>query len=248
MQRILMSKDPSSSNNKFEQYINDIQSNLTTKTGKPKKLSDVKRLILYTLWNAGTSFPRDWVSSQQLNELTKQKYFDRRVRELRDQNGCDIETGFNEGSHAYRLYSDTMSAAFDRTYLTNKQRTKLFETHHFSCAACGQKFSAEDASGLQADHKVPLIKGGGSELANWQPLCVSCNVAKRRSCQGCDIDCKICAWVFPEKFGQTFSIQLQQDTGLKLQEIARQRSVTPHFLIVKAVHKFVNDQLPDSEL
>jgi len=243
-----MNLDSSVANAEFERYVDEIQNNLLTKAGKPKKLSTVKVLILRTLWNASASFPRDWVTSQALNDLTKQKYFDRRVRELRDQNGCDVETGIYEGSHAYRLRSDTIAGAFDRTYLTDKQRKKLFADYAFSCAACGLKFSAENYSGLQADHKVPLIRGGGSEIANWQPLCISCNVAKRRSCQGCKVDCITCAWAFPEQLGQTFSIQLEQNTGAKLQDVARRRSKTPHSIIVEAIQKFVDDELPDSEL
>ena len=132
-----MNRDASTNETAFEGYIDRIQTNLSPEAIKPKKLSAVKLLILRTLWDVSASFPRDWVTSQVLNDLTKQKYFDRRVRELRNQNGCDIETGIHEGVHAYRLLSDTVSAAFDRTYLTDKQRMKLFKEHDFSCAACG---------------------------------------------------------------------------------------------------------------
>ncbi|MDG1950424.1 MAG: HNH endonuclease signature motif containing protein [bacterium] len=51
--------------------------------------------------------------------------------------------------------------------------------------------------GLQADHKVPLSRGGTNDLSNWQAICNTCNVIKRRACQGCSIDCQTCAWAHP---------------------------------------------------
>lgn len=40
------------------------------------------------------------------------------------------------------------------------------------CVACGAKVP------LEADHVVPLAKGGRSDLGNLQPLCKRCNMAK----------------------------------------------------------------------
>jgi hypothetical protein len=85
-----------------------------------KKISDVKEKIIRRLWgNVSDSFPKPWVSSAELLELTGQKYFDRRTRELRDQLGCDIETAYLDSfsGHAWRIHSAALADAQDREYL-----------------------------------------------------------------------------------------------------------------------------------
>lgn len=242
-----MPNEPLLADDNFQNYIDSIIENARLKTGKSKKLSVAKLLVLSTLWNAGDSFPKDWVLSNHLYELTNQKYIDRRIRELRNEMGCDIETGIHNGEHSYRLLSDALNEAFDRTYLSEAQKKHLFKNHHYRCATCGQQYESGD-KGLQADHKVPLIRGGGSELQNWQPLCIACNVAKRRSCMGCEVDCNQCAWAFPEKYGQTIPIALSSGIGERLQAIARVRDCTPQELILEAVQQMIDTVLSDGEL
>ncbi len=71
--------------------FNDYLESLPTK----RTLSDVKLKILTRLWgNDLYEFPKPWVSSAELLELTGQKYFDRRTRELRYQLGCDLESAY----------------------------------------------------------------------------------------------------------------------------------------------------------
>ncbi len=235
-----------SANEGFQEYIGQVENHVLTKAGKPKKLSAAKLLVLKALWDSSKSFPKNWVLSDQLYELTNQKYIDRRIRELRNERGCDIETGIHNGSHAYRLLSASLSEAFDRTYLTGAQKRQLFEVFEYRCAACSQQF-ATDGKGLQADHKVPLIRGGGSEIQNWQPLCIACNVAKRRSCMGCEVDCNQCAWAFPEHYGQTIPIQLTKELGESLQRLARSRATTPQALIIEAISELTEDTLSNGE-
>jgi 5-methylcytosine-specific restriction endonuclease McrA len=177
------------------------------RTLKSKNLSDVKLLILKTLWGNGTSFPRDWVSSSLLLKLTNQKYFDRRTRELRDELGCDIETRQINGEHHYRLNSTDLGNANPRYYLSESEKKQLFSRAKSSCAICGKETGA-GVRGLQADHKIPLIRGGSNDLNNWQAVCNECNVAKRRACQGCIESCNTCSWAFPIEFGISVSIRL----------------------------------------
>lgn len=47
---------------------------------------------------------------------------------------------------------------------------------HINCKLCG---ISEAKSMMTVDHIVPRIKGGKDELSNLQPLCISCNSAKR---------------------------------------------------------------------
>ncbi|NIJ61139.1 HNH endonuclease [Qipengyuania flava] len=174
------------------------------------KLSAVKYQILSTLWDAGGEFPRGWVASSHLLELTGQKYFDRRVRELRDELGIDIETKHIHGEHHYRLLSDNIKAANPRLYLSEAQKKALFRREENTCQVCGARVEA-GVRGLQADHKVPLIRGGSHDESNWQSLCNVCNVAKRRACQNCELDCYKCPWAFPGELGMTLSLQLPRE-------------------------------------
>jgi len=181
----------------FDEYINSIA----------VQLGNVKIGILRRLWAEGVTFPRGWVRSAELLALTKQKYFDRRVRELRDQVGCQIETGMDGGEHAYRLLSQSLAPANLRTYLNDSQKSELFSSANFMCAVCGRRFEP-GVRGLQADHRVPLKRGGSDDISNWQPLCVECNVGKRRACVGCSLDCSTCSWAFPQALGRRLVIQV----------------------------------------
>lgn len=193
----------------FERYIQTLPT---------QKLSHVKRIILQTLWgDDNTPFPKPWITSSVLLEQTQQKYFDRRIRELRDDLGCDLETNYVSTlqDHAWRLRSPTLRSPKPRSYLTVRQKVDLFKRHDFSCAICGVTIAAEER-GLQADHKVPISRGGRPDLSNWQPLCQNCNVAKRRACQGCDLPCESCVWAYPETVGIRTMIAFRESTLRRL--------------------------------
>ena len=49
----------------------------------------------------------------------------------------------------------------------------LCKEFHYRCACCGRKVK------LEADHIVPLSKGGSNNIDNIQPLCKSCNSSKK---------------------------------------------------------------------
>ena len=192
--------------NEFEEYVNKLHG----------ELSEVKKLILKTLWNAGENFPRNWVKSSVLLGITKQKYFDRRIRELHDQMGCDIEMQYYQNEHAYRLKSSTLGKHNPRYYLTAVQKERLFEKSDYRCQICNKKFEA-GVKGLQADHKVPLIRGGTHNEDNWQALCNECNVSKRGVCRDCSENCIKCPWAFPEKHGPFVLVRIPK----KIAEQAR---------------------------
>lgn len=184
----------------FEDYIAKL----------PGKLSEAKSTILKTLWNAGSGFPRDWVPSSTLLELTGQKYFDRRTRELRDEMGCDIETQPYSGEHCYRLKSSKIEVSHPRFYLSAAQKKDLFIKSNYTCKICGCRVEP-GTRGLQADHKIPLIRGGLHQIDNWQTMCNECNVGKRRACQNCDDDCTKCPWAFPERSGSITLVRLSPE-------------------------------------
>ena len=93
--------------------------------------------------------------------------------------------------------------------------------------------------GLQADHKVPLSRGGAQEIENWQALCNECNVVKRRACEGCNDDCQECAWAFPEKFGGSVRISLPSKLYARLKARSAGGSVKMEEIIVSILNDHV---------
>jgi hypothetical protein len=184
------------------------------------RLSEVKKKIIRCLWGRESDeFPKPWIGSSELLELTGQKYFDRRIRELRDESGCDIETKHTGGEHSYRFRSNKRQAENPRAYLTESEKRTLFQQSSYTCQICGEQFPA-GIRGLQADHKVPLIREGSHAPENWQPICNECNIGKRRACAGCEDNCSMCPWAFPEQVGITTLLHLPPEILTALRQHA----------------------------
>lgn len=218
----------------FIDYINALPSNI----------SDVKLTILKKLWHADSiPFPKPWVSSEELLTLTGQKYFDRRARELRDQTGCDIETMHNSelGGHAWRVNSPNLAAPQDREYLSQAQKLQLFSAAKNTCAICG-KITTAGVRGLQADHKVPVSRGGTNALENWQAVCNHCNVGKRRVCEGCTIECATCSWAYPEIVGINTLISINEKVLSKITEYSKETNSTTSRVFEEAAIYFIENK------
>lgn len=71
-------------------------------------------------------------------------------------------------SHRYRTSKSEAGGSF-----TASEWKALKKQYGGRCACCGQKTK------LTADHVVPVIAGGSSDISNIQPLCKSCNSSKR---------------------------------------------------------------------
>lgn len=96
-------------------------------------------------------------------------------------------------------------------------------------------------TGLQADHKIPLSRGGKHSKGNWQVLCVGCNVAKRGSCQGCNDDCKKCPWAFPESTGVQVGVRLPKSLAKRLAENAGNSPKAQEKFILAAIKKSLSE-------
>lgn len=217
---------------KFDDYIKTL----------PTSISDVKLKILKKLWHTDSeSFPKPWVSSVELLELTEQKYFDRRARELRDQTGCDIETQHKAelGGHAWRINSAKLAPPQGREYLTQSQKNNLFLSAKNTCSVCG-KVSEPGVRGLQADHKVPISRGGTNALENWQAVCNHCNVGKRRAYEGCTIDCATCSWAYPEIVGITTLVSINEKVLSKITEYSKATNQTTSRVLEEAAIYFID--------
>ncbi|HRK06401.1 MAG TPA: HNH endonuclease signature motif containing protein [Pseudobdellovibrionaceae bacterium] len=159
---------------------------------KDKQLSDVKAQLLELLKEG------QWVPSKILLDKTGQKYFDRRLRELRDEQGFDLESGFLDGKPAWRLRSNNRNPIKPRSYLGKSGKDQILQGWGGQCALCEKKIFGSNKPVF--DHRIPLIRGGTGTDDNFQLLCVDCNNQKRSQCRGCEVECQKCFLAYPEKY------------------------------------------------
>ena len=190
-------------------------------------MSEVKDLILELLRN------KEWVSSKELLKKTKQKYFDRRIRELRDEQGYDIINEFRNGEPHYKLNSTKLNPTKERTYLSKKDRNKLLDQKIESCPLCMNKF--DKVRKISYDHRVPLIKGGQGVIENFQIICHECNNQKRSQCRHCELDCNKCFLAFPEKYPPAILLQLDNILYEKLLKVKSELKISPVDYITKLI-------------
>ena len=223
----------------FDQYYQNIF--LRFLSNKKRSLRGAKLKILQRLWVDDTEgFPKPWVAGSELLQLTGQSYYDRRIRELRDEVGCDIAVEYRQelGGYAYRLASEYLSLPQDRDYLSEKQKQRLFARHNYTCAVCGERV-APGLKGLQADHKIPVSRNGSNDELNWQPLCVKCNVGKRRACSGCQVDCMTCSWAYPDVIGINTMLSMRNAVLDRVDQYAKQREITRDEVIETALEFYL---------
>lgn len=55
---------------------------------------------------------------------------------------------------------------------TKKEWTSLLETYGGKCLSCGSNIK------MEADHVIPISRGGSNSIDNIQPLCLKCNRSK----------------------------------------------------------------------
>jgi len=187
------------------------------------ELRGVYGKIITKLWSG------KWATSSNLLKLTGQKYFDRRIRELRDEYGFDIESKNVFGEWSYRLVSKSRTSAKRmRQYPSTSERKMVIERDSIRCNICGFVPPNGKIQGfLQFDHKVPLNERGGETVTkNLQLVCIRCNVIKRRACQICILTtCNNCPYAYPEKFGRVYMIALSKNANQKYSEKANQRGI-----------------------
>lgn len=194
-------------------------------------MSDVKKLIIELLQS------KEWVSSKELLKKTKQKYFDRRIRELKDEEGYDIINKFVNGEPHYKLNSSKRNPLKERTYLSKKQKDELRIKNKDFCPLCGNQFS--DIRKMSYDHRIPLIKGGQGTIENFQIICHECNNQKRSQCRHCDLDCNICFLAFPETANPVILLQIDKETHDKISILSKKDKLTQNEFILKIIKKYI---------
>ena len=180
----------------------------------------------------------DWVSSQELLKLTNQKYVDRRIRELRDEEGWQIIHERKGRRHGYRLISTKKGKGRKRHYLSSKEKIEIFERDSYTCQICGLQLSSNNA---QIDHKVPLIRDGDLSASNLQTLCPECNVVKRSYCHKCTRpSCEDCFLAEPSLIRNRIILQLPSDLYNKLEEKATLSGKALPDFIIELLFKMAN--------
>lgn len=169
-------------------------------------LSAVHKLILDRLSSG------EWVSGEELLRLTKQSYYDRRVRELREE-GWNILYEKKGNKPGYRLASRIKESGAKRTYPSAKQRRDVLKRDNHTCQLCDLNMSGDNSPSVpQIDHKIPLLKNGETTVRNLQVLCSECNVVKRGTCRHCTRStCQGCIYAYPEQVGRKIIVTIPPD-------------------------------------
>ena len=98
--------------------------------------SEAKLIILKMLWDG------EWILGDDILAEVKQAYYDRRIRELRDENGWEIETGLLKTRQgvsrpAYRLNSHARGKGIRRPHIANAERQFVLTRDHVKCQISG---------------------------------------------------------------------------------------------------------------
>jgi len=126
------------------------------------------------------------VTTHQISEVAGIKDYQRRIRELRDEEGMQIRS-YKDYSHLkpneYFLESTERQPIVSRT-ISKKMRVEIFERNGFTCQYCGATKGDPDPYcdtkklTLHIDHKIPIAQGGKSSKDNLRVLCSACNAGR----------------------------------------------------------------------
>lgn len=198
-----------------------------TKPDNGKNWSNVKLTILELLW------PGEWIEGSKIFEATKQTYYDRRIRELRE-NGWQIETRSAGGNSLYRLCSHEKSPGNTRQYPSAQQKKAIWERDQGRCQICG----ASDEN-MQYDHKIPLERQGETTTENLQLLCRACNIDKRGACKRCRLtSCEACPYAYPEHVHSRLMIHLDDPTTEQLRADSEKQGKSHGSVIAEIISKY----------
>ncbi|NJL98906.1 MAG: HNH endonuclease [Synechococcaceae cyanobacterium SM2_3_2] len=211
------------------------------------------RVLLEELWPVGHGIPGPRVKEDELREAINRfrrsqhlgpqpykPYVDvfRRLRELQGEEGI---TGIGREGKTYQLVSLSLSEKrVPRIKLSDLDWLRILDTYQHRCPVCNR---SEPEVRFQQDHKIPRTRGGGNELSNWQPLCDECNNFKSTSCRGCQLECEICSWAFPERFAP---LRLSSDNISRLRQVAASTNSDPHDLLNQIVACFFLNQASET--
>lgn len=126
------------------------------------------------------------VTTNQLSEVAGIRDYQRRIRELRNEEGMQIHShvdrhGLKPGE--YILESLERMPVIARG-ISPQLRNEILERNGFTCQLCGagpldiDPYDPKRKTRLQVDHLVPISQGGTDDRENLRVLCSTCNQAR----------------------------------------------------------------------
>lgn len=126
------------------------------------------------------------VTTQQISEVAGISDYQRRIRELRDEEGMQIQSCKDRVDlkpNEYILVCLERLPAIERG-ISNRLRMEILERNGFTCQLCGRTGGDADPSDsarkvrLVIDHEIPIEQGGTNDRSNLRVLCTACNHAR----------------------------------------------------------------------
>lgn len=123
------------------------------------------------------------VTTQQVGTVAGIQDYQRRIRELRDEEGMEIRSYRDDASlkpSEYRLDSLHRRPVVSRG-ISPQLRTFILERNGFTCQLCGRTGGDTDPTNparkvqLVIDHETPISQGGSDTAENLRVLCSACN-------------------------------------------------------------------------
>lgn len=123
------------------------------------------------------------ISTHQLSKIARIRDYQRRIRELRDQEGMLIRSHVDRHDLKPGQY---ILESLERVPILGKGispqlRNEILERNGYMCQLCGavpgdqDPFNSERKVRLHIDHIIPLSQGGTNENDNLRVLCSACN-------------------------------------------------------------------------
>lgn len=126
------------------------------------------------------------VTTHQISQVAGIRDYQRRIRELRNEEGMQIlsyKDRIDLKPTEYILVSLERLPAIERS-ISSQLRMEILERNGFTCQLCGRTGGDPDPSALNRkvrlviDHEIPIAQGGTNERNNLRVLCSACNQAR----------------------------------------------------------------------
>ncbi len=172
----------------------------------------------------------EWVSREEMLKISGQSDYRRRIAQLRDEYGFDIDRSNINGQWHYRRTSaEPVRPRLVRRYPSAKQRRRIYARDRYVCQLCLVQVGDDPGKPSPTiDHKVPLIRYGADDDSNLQTTCTSCNIRKRRECATCRREsCSECPLAFPEKLPLQLVVHLPKKVMKALEARSKETGQPP---------------------
>lgn len=123
------------------------------------------------------------VTTDQIAVVAGIRDYQRRIRELRDEEGMQIRSHVDRHDlkpGQYLLETLVRIPAIERS-ISARLRNEILERNGFTCQRCGNGPGDPDPTNpnrkvrLHIDHVVPISQGGTDDRSNLQVVCSACN-------------------------------------------------------------------------